>query len=280
MHVAITGSSGLIGTALRSRLTEAGHRVSRVTRSGTEGISWNPPAGTIDTQAFEAVDAVVHLAGEGIGERRWTDAVKASIRDSRVDGTALLAETLAGLNTPPKVLLSGSAIGYYGNRGDEVLTETSAPGDDFLAGVTEAWERSTGAAEAAGIRVAHLRTGIVATPEGGALKKMLPLFRFGLGGKMGSGNQWWSWISIQDEVGLIEWLLHADLSGAVNLTAPRASHQRRVHQDPRQKARTTDGAARAEVRPQDALGPRAGRRLVVHECASPARGRHIGRVRF
>lgn len=220
MHVAITGSSGLIGTALRASLAEAGHTVSRVTRSGTEGISWDPAAGTIDAAAFEGIDAVVHLAGEGIGERRWSDKVKASILDSRIDGTTLLSETLANLDNPPKVLLSGSAIGFYGDRGDEILTETSSLGSGFLADVTKAWEDGTAAAETAGIRVAHLRTGIVQSLDGGALKKTLPLFKFGLGGKMGSGDQWWSWISIQDQVGMIAWLLDADISGPVNLTAP------------------------------------------------------------
>lgn len=220
MHVAITGSSGLIGTALRSHLTAKGHQVTRIVRSGNDGIVWDIAAGTIDKAGLEGVDAVVHLAGEGIGERRWSDEVKASILNSRVDGTRLLASALADLDKPPSVLLSGSAIGIYGDRGDERLTESSTQGEGFLAEVTAAWEAETKPAEDAGIRVAHLRTGIVQSPEGGALKKTLPLFKFGLGGKMGSGKQYWSWISIDDEVGMIEWLLTNELSGPVNLTGP------------------------------------------------------------
>ncbi len=221
MHIAITGSHGLIGTALTRRLTGAGHTVTPVTRSGGGGIGWDPVTGEIDAAGFEGVDAVVHLAGAGIGDRRWTPAVKATIRDSRLDGTALLATTLAGLDNPPSTLLSGSAMGFYGDRGDEVLTEQSPAGDGFLADVCVGWEAATRPAEDAGIRVAHLRTGIVLSTQGGALAKMLPIFKLGLGGKLGSGSQWWSWISIHDEVAMIEWLLDADVSGPVNGTAPQ-----------------------------------------------------------
>ena len=223
MDIAITGSSGLIGTALRASLEAAGHNAIRVVRSGSDGIGWDPAEGRIDAAGFEGIDAVVHLAGEGIGERRWNDEVKKSILDSRVDGTTLLAETLAGLQNPPKVLLSGSATGYYGERGDEVLTEESSKGEGFLSDVVEAWEAAAKPAVDAGIRTAFLRTGIVLSPEGGALGKMLPIFKLGAGGKMGNGKQWWSWISIDDEIGMIEWLLANDASGPVNLVAPGAT---------------------------------------------------------
>lgn len=223
MDIAITGSSGLIGTALATALTAAGHNPVPVVRSGTDGIGWDPATGRIDAAGFEGIDAVVHLAGEGIGDRRWNDEVKQSILDSRVDGTTLLAQTLAGLQNPPEVLLSGSAIGYYGDRGDEVLTEESTKGHGFLADVVQAWEASAKPAIDAGIRTAFLRTGVVLSPHGGALKKMLPIFKLGAGGKMGNGTQWWSWISIDDEVGMIQWLLDNDISGPVNLVAPGAT---------------------------------------------------------
>lgn len=223
MDVAITGASGLIGTALVAALGRAGHRPIRVVRKGTGGtdeIVWNPTAGTIDAERLEGVDAVVHLAGAGIGDRRWTDAYKRTLVESRTVGTDLIARTVAGMRRPPRVLLSGSAIGYYGARGDEELTEESAPGEGFLADLCVQWEAATKPAEEAGIRVAHLRTGIVLSRDGGALKKQLPLFKWGLGGRMGTGRQWQSWISIADEVGAIVHLLTADVSGGVNLTAP------------------------------------------------------------
>jgi uncharacterized protein (TIGR01777 family) len=222
MEVLVSGSSGLIGTALVAKLEAAGHRPIRLVRGQATGdaVAWDPAAGTIDRAALEGVDAVVHLAGAGIGDHRWTDAYRARIRDSRTRSTELLARTLAGLDRRPAVLLSGSAIGYYGDRGDEVLTESSGPGTDFLAEVCVAWEAATAPAEQAGIRVVHLRTGIVLSGQGGALKKQLPLFRLFLGGHFGNGRQWQSWIAIDDEVGAIVHLLDHDDSGAVNLTAP------------------------------------------------------------
>lgn len=223
MDVLVTGSSGLIGTALVAALREAGHRPIRLVRRPTSGdtVTWDPAAGTIDAASLEGLDAVVHLAGAGIGDHRWTDAYKAEIRDSRVLGTALLAETLAGLSRPPAVLLSGSAIGVYGDRGDEALDETAVPGTGFLAEVCLAWEAAAQPAVDAGIRTTFLRTGIVLSPAGGALKKQLPLFKAFLGGRFGSGRQYQSWISIDDEVGAILHLLSADVPGPVNLTAPQ-----------------------------------------------------------
>ena len=224
MDIAITGASGLIGTALSKALAADGHRVVRVVRTaagGSDTIGWMPDAGTIDAAAFAGLDAVVHLAGEGIAERRWSDPQKQRILESRTRSTALLASSLATLQNPPPVLLSGSAIGYYGDRGNEVLTETSPAGVGFLAEVCVAWEAATRPAEDAGIRVAHLRTGIVLSRVGGPLPKMLPLFRFGLGGRLGNGRQIWSWITIDDHVAATRFLLDSEVRGACNLTAPQ-----------------------------------------------------------
>jgi uncharacterized protein len=223
MDVVVSGSSGLIGTALKGALQGARHRVIPMTRSkgGGDSIHWDPDSGAIDSGALEGVGAVVHLAGEGIGNKRWNDEQKSKIRESRVRGTALLAETLAKLGTPPKVLLSGSAVGFYGDRGDEVLTETSRPGGGFLAELCTAWEAAAAPAREAGIRVCHLRTGIVLSGRGGALPKMLTPFKLGVGGKLGSGKQWMSWIALEDEVGAIVHLLGDGApAGPVNLTAP------------------------------------------------------------
>lgn len=224
MDVVVSGSSGLIGGALTTALAGAGHRVVRLTRGGGQGPGthgWDPEAGTVDAAGLEGVGAVIHLAGEGIGARRWNEAHKARVLDSRVKGTTLLAETLIKLDRPPATWLSASAVGYYGDRGDESLTESSPPGTGFLADVCQAWEASTAPAQAAGIRVAHLRTGIVLSAQGGALAKMLRPFKLGAGGRMGSGRQWMSWISLADEVGAIVHLLGADgVRGPVNLTAP------------------------------------------------------------
>ena len=223
MDVAITGASGLIGRALVTALGRAGHRPIRLVRTpatGTDEIAWDPAKGTIDADSLDGVDAVVHLAGAGIGDHRWTTAYKATVLNSRVQGTDLIARTLAGMRRPAKVLLSGSAVGWYGPRGDEELTEESTAGTGFLADVCAAWEGATKPAEDAGIRVAHLRTGVVLSRDGGALRKQLPLFKWGLGGRMGSGLQWQSWIAVADEVGAIVHLLQHDLAGAVNLTAP------------------------------------------------------------
>jgi uncharacterized protein (TIGR01777 family) len=225
MDVAVTGSTGLIGTALVDALTGAGHRVLRVVRRpppspASDAVVWDPKAGTIDAAGLEDVDAVVHLAGAGIGDKRWNEAYKRELLDSRVQGTGLLARTLAGLTRRPGVLVSASAVGWYGDRGDEVLDETSAPGTGFLAMVCQQWEAAAEPARAVGIRVAHPRSGVVLSPRGGALKKELPLFKFGLGGRFGTGRQWQSWITLDDEVRGLVHLLTADVDGPVNLTAP------------------------------------------------------------
>jgi uncharacterized protein (TIGR01777 family) len=222
MHVLISGASGLIGTELTAVLREAGHRVTAlVRRPATTGeVQWDPGAGVLPPEALNGVDAVVNLAGAGIGDHRWTPAYRQELVDSRVRSTTLLAARIAESDAPPQVLLSGSAVGYYGPRDGTELDEASPAGGDFLAGLCVQWEAATAAAEEAGVRVAHLRTGIVLTRKGGALKKMLPLFRVGLGGRFGKGNQWQSWISLADEVGAISHLLSAQVRGPVNLTAP------------------------------------------------------------
>jgi uncharacterized protein (TIGR01777 family) len=225
MKVAVTGSHGLIGTALVERLEGDGHAVVRLVRGDPKSgeVRWDPAAGTIDGPSLEGIDAAVHLAGEGVADKRWTPAQKAKILDSRVQGTGTLATALAALADKPLVLVSGSAIGFYGARGDEALTEAAAKGTGFLSDVVQAWEAATAPAEAAGIRVVHIRSGIVLTRKGGALKRQLPLFKLGVGGKLASGKQWTSWISIDDEVGaIVHAIKTASLSGAVNLTAPNA----------------------------------------------------------
>jgi uncharacterized protein len=222
LRVAITGATGLIGTALDAFLTTGGHTVRRVTRTPTraDDIPWDPTSGTLDPHALEGLDAVVHLAGESLSER-WNKERKARVLRSRVEGTGLLARTIAMLERPPRVLLSSSAVGWYGSRGDDVVDERSAPGTGFLAGVTQQWEAATAAAERAGVRVVHARTGVVMSPRGGALPRLLPPFRLGLGGRVGHGDQWMSWIALDDVVGAMHFILHTErLRGAVNVTSP------------------------------------------------------------
>lgn len=223
MRVIITGASGLIGTALSSELRTLGHDVVALVRRPAKGdheIQWDPAKGELSADALSGADAVVNLAGAGIGDRRWTAEYKRELVDSRVKGTTLLAERIAECSQRPGVLLNGSAIGIYGHSTTAEFTEASDPGTGFLADLCVQWEAATAAAGAAGVRVAHLRTGIVLTARGGALKKMLPLFKLGVGGKFGKGDQWQSWISLPDEVGAIVHLLTADVHGPVNLTAP------------------------------------------------------------
>jgi uncharacterized protein (TIGR01777 family) len=224
VDVLVTGSHGLIGTALIPRLRARGDRVLRLVRGAPEGaddVSWDPPAGTIDAAALEGVDAVVHLAGAGIGDKKWTPERKQLVLDSRTGPTGLLSRTLAALDRKPRVLVSASAIGYYGDRGDEMLTEDSGPGDDFGAQVCREWEDATSPAADAGIRVARMRTGLVLAANGGLLKRLLLPFKLGLGGRLGSGKQYMSWIAIDDELRAILHLLDTDaIAGPVNLTAP------------------------------------------------------------
>jgi uncharacterized protein (TIGR01777 family) len=222
MRIVISGATGLIGTALSARLRADGHEVvALVRRPPAAGeVRWDPKADTLDPAALDGADAVINLSGAGIGDKRWTDAYKRELLESRTLTTGLLARTIATVDRKPAVFLSGSAIGIYGPRGDEELDETSPAGTTFLADICRQWEAATAPAEAAGVRVAHLRTGIVLAKQGGALKKQLPLFKAGLGGRFGDGTPYQSWISIDDEVGAIAHLLQADVRGPVNLTAP------------------------------------------------------------
>lgn len=222
--VAISGGTGLIGSAMVSRLRASGARVRRLVRhappDAPDEILWDPMRGVLSPHDLEGADAVIHLAGEPIA-RRWTDARKQAIRESRVRGTELIARTIAALARKPRVLLSGSAVGYYGDRGDEVLDEESAPGADFLARVGREWETAAGAAADAGVRVVLLRTGVVLNPKGGALARLLTPFRVGVGGPIGSGRQWMSWISLDDHLRAMEHALAtAQLHGPVNLVSP------------------------------------------------------------
>jgi uncharacterized protein len=257
MRIAVTGASGLIGTALGAALEADGHEVRAVTRGAAAGpgtILWDPMAGEIDAAGLEGVDAVVHLAGASIGAKRWSEKTKREVRDSRLRGTDLLARTLARLDPRPSVLLCGSAMGYYGDTGDEDATESSPAGDDFFARLAVEWEAAAQPAIDAGIRTAFLRTSMVLSGSGGALGRMLPLFRLGVGGRLGSGRQWWSWISADDEVGAIRFLLERDdLAGPVNLASP----------EPITNAEFSKALGRALHRPAVVPVPAFGPRLVL-----------------
>lgn len=213
----------MIGAALGAALRAHGHSVRRLVRGGERqpgDISWDPERGTLDPRALEGCDAIVHLAGAPIAQR-WTSAHKRDIRESRVLGTSLIARTVAAMERKPRVVLSGSAMGYYGDRGDEQLDERSAPGTDFLASVAIAWEQAAAPIAESGVRLVYLRTGIVLSTAGGALAKLLPPFRLGVGGPMGSGRQWMSWITLDDQVRAMEHALHAEsLHGPANVATP------------------------------------------------------------
>ena len=232
-RIAVTGATGLIGGALVDDLRADGATVHRITRNpdaaGPDDLVWDPDAGRLDPAGLEGVDAVVHLAGEPIGDHRWSAEVKRRILDSRRRGTELLARTLAGLDAKPAVLLSGSAVGFYGSRGDEVLTEEDGPGDDFMARVTVAWEEAADPAREAGIRVVHPRTGVVLAQGGPLIDKIELPFRLGVGGRVGSGRQYVPWIALTDEVRALRFLLdHDHLAGPVNLTAPDPATNREL----------------------------------------------------
>ena len=225
MRVLLTGSSGLIGSELVPYFRAAGHSVTRLVRrpahEGGKEIAWDPAEGKLDPAALDDFDAAIHLAGENLAARRWSPEVKASIRESRAESTSLLASTLAELKHPPKILVSASAVGIYGDRGDDTLDETSAAGKGFLADVCRAWEGATEVAAAMGIRVVTLRTGFVLSAAGGGLSKMLTPFKLGLGGRLGSGRQYMSWIAIDDLVEVINHVVAREaLRGPVNATGP------------------------------------------------------------
>lgn len=225
LHVVVSGASGLIGSEVVSDLRRSGHRVRRLVRrpAGPEEITWDPASDQLDPAQLEGVDGVIHLAGESIGTR-WSRGRKIRIRESRVRGTRLLSQSLAKLHRPPRVMISASAVGIYGDRKDQLLTELSPPGDparDFLVSVCLEWEAAAEPARAAGVRVVHPRMGVVLSPKGGALHKMLLPFRLGAGGRVGSGRQWMSWIALTDVVGAMRHILaNESLSGPVNLSAP------------------------------------------------------------
>jgi uncharacterized protein len=222
MNILVSGGTGLIGSALIPELEAGGHGVKRLTRKlrSGEDIRWDPDAGTIEGDLAE-FDAVVHLGGESIAEGRWTPEKQRRIMESRQNGTRLLAEKVAGLPEPPSVMVSASAIGYYGDRGNELLTEESEPGTMFLSEVCREWEAAAEPAREAGVRVVHPRFGIVLSTEGGALGTTLPIFKLGGGGKIGSGRQYWSWVSLGDVVGAVVHAINTDaLSGPMNVAAP------------------------------------------------------------
>ncbi|CAB4985398.1 unannotated protein [freshwater metagenome] len=218
-RIAITGTSGLIGSALVGYLKSEGHTVQRLVRRATvapDEIQWDPKTGYVDIEALRGVDAVIHLAGVGVGDKRWTKRFKSEILNSRLLGTTAIANAVAEVK--PQVFISASAIGWYGDSGNRAVVESDSVGNDFLAAVCREWE---GAADLAGdVRTVKLRTGLVLDPTGGALGRMLPLFRFGLGGKLGSGKQWWSWITLHDVIRAIVFTLEKNVSGPVNLTSP------------------------------------------------------------
>jgi uncharacterized protein (TIGR01777 family) len=256
VDICLTGSHGLIGTALIRRLRADGHRVLRLVRGepeGTDDVRWDPDAGTIDASGLEGIDAVVHLAGAGIGDKKWTPARKQLVLESRTRGTGLLARTLASLDRKPSVLVSASAIGYYGDRGDDVLTEEEPPGSDFGAQVCVAWEDGTKAAAEAGIRVVRTRTGLVLAKQGGLLQRLLLPFKLGIGGRLGSGRQYMSWIALDDDIAAIVHLLNdTSISGPVNLTAPK----------PVQNAEFTESLGHAVHRPTILPTPMFGLKIV------------------
>jgi uncharacterized protein (TIGR01777 family) len=237
-RIAVTGASGLIGTALVGYLKSQGHTVQRLVRRtavSSEEITWDPIAGTVDMDALAGVDAVIHLAGAGVSDKRWTKKYKSEILNSRLLGTTTIAKAVAVVK--PQVFISASAIGWYGESGNRAVVESDRVGDDFLAAVCREWES---AADLAGdVRTVKLRTGLVLDPTGGALGKMLPIFRFGLGGKLGNGKQWWSWITLHDQIRAIAFLLENKVSGPVNLTSP----------NPVTNSEFTAGLARALHRP-------------------------------
>ncbi len=225
MRILVSGSSGMIGTAVAAALRGAGHTVHRLARPGTEpqpgDVRWDPVAGELNRPAMEGAEAIAHLAGASIGEGRWTEARKRILRSSRVDAARHLVDEISRLSKPPRVLVSASAIGYYGDRGDEVLTEQSPPGEDFLAALARDWEAEAARAAQFGVRTVMLRFGVVLSPGGGALARMLPPFRLGLGGRLGSGRQWMSWLTLPEAAGILRFAIEdTRLRGPINAVAP------------------------------------------------------------
>jgi uncharacterized protein (TIGR01777 family) len=276
MNVLVSGSSGLIGSALVAFLQSEGHGVNRLVRSKStryeKQVLWDPQAGSLDVEGLRGIDAVVHLAGENIAAGRWTTARKANIRDSRIKGTRLLSESLASLGQPPSVLASASAVGYYGDQGDKILDEQSDSGSSFLADVCRQWEEATKPAAEAGIRVVHLRTGMVLSSSGGALAKLLTLFRFGMGGRLGGGWQYTSWITLDDAVGAIRHcLVNESLHGAVNLVSPNPVTNREFTKAFGKVLKRPTWFAVPAAALHLALGEMADELLLASACATPTR---------
>lgn len=264
MRVAVAGSSGLIGTALVESLRADGHEVLRLVRRSQGAPSespWDPTRGLVERDRLTGVAAIVNLAGAGVGDHRWTDAYKAEIRRSRVDSTRTLAQAAADLSIP--VLVNASAIGFYGDTGSTAVDESAAPGTGFLADVVVDWEQATAPARAAGVRVVLARTGLVMSRRGGAWQRMLPLFRLGLGGRMGSGKQFWSFVSITDQVAALRFALERhEVNGPINITAPHPATNREV----------TAALARELHRPAVLPVPAAALRVVLGEFATEVLG--------
>ena len=231
-RIAVTGASGLIGSALVRSLTADGHEVVRLVRRGARGadeVCWDPEGQYVDAAGLDGCDAVVNLAGAGVGDHRWTDAYKKQVRDSRVLGTSALAEAVAALDRPPRVWVNGSAIGFYGDTGDRAVDESAPPGDGFLPSLCVEWEEATAPVQEAGVRTVFARTGLVVAREGGAWAKLFPLYKAGLGGRFGNGRQYWSFVALHDEVAAIRHLIDTDgLSGPFNLTAPNPLTNREI----------------------------------------------------
>ncbi|MER6101103.1 TIGR01777 family oxidoreductase [Streptomyces sp. NPDC001832] len=265
-RIAVTGASGLIGAALVRSLRADGHEVVRLVRhparAGDE-VEWDPKRQYVDVAGLVGCDAVVHLAGAGVGDHRWTPAYKQEIRDSRVLGTTAVAEAVASLDVPPKVLLSGSAIGYYGDTGDRAVDESAPAGEGFLPSVCVEWEAATAAAQEAGVRTVHARTGLVVGREGGAWGRLFPLFRAGLGGRLGNGRQYWSFIALHDEVAALRHILDTEsLSGPVNLTGP----------DPVTNGEVTAAMGRVLRRPTLLTAPAPALRIALGDFAEDVLG--------
>ena len=260
-RIAITGASGLIGSALVGHLKSEGHTVQRLVRRlpvSPDEIQWDPTTGYVDTDALAGVDAVIHLAGVGVGDKRWSKKYKAQILNSRLLGTEAIAKAVAEVK--PQVFISASAIGWYGESGNRAVTESDRAGDDFLAAVCREWE---GAADlAVGVRTVKLRTGLVLDPTGGALGRMIPLFKFGLGGKLGSGKQWWSWITLHDVIRAISFALEKPISGPVNLVSP----------NPVTNQEFTSSLARAMHRPALFPAPAIGLKIALGGFSSEILG--------
>ena len=260
-RIAITGASGLIGTALVGHLKSEGHTVQRFVRRpvvAPDEIQWDPKTGYVDIEALRGVDAVIHLAGVGVGDKRWSKKYKAEILNSRLLGTTAIARAVSEVK--PQVFISASAIGWYGESGNRAVVESDRVGDDFLAAVCREWEAAADLAQ--GVRTVTIRTGLVLDPTGGALGKMLPLFRLGLGGKLGNGKQWWSWITLHDVIRAISFLLENKIEGPVNLTSP----------NPVTNQEFTSALARAMHRPALFPAPAIGLKIALGGFSSEILG--------